>query len=170
MLGSTGEGEREAGASAGVGELSPATLPKLGCAAAGRDRGVALSVNIRILRDQFTRCVSLTFTVTVITSWGFPTLLHCTGCTFNYSKHSDSTGWWIICGFSRLTRHIILLQEYILSVTPCVYWQFTLSTVWSQHTCLMYNHVCVCVIKVTKTQTKLALSNEPYFIHSVFSI
>lgn len=74
------------------GAFSPATLAELSRADGGRDGGVALSVSIRILRDQFTRCVALTFTVTVITSRGFPTPPHCTGCTFNYSKHTDSTG------------------------------------------------------------------------------
>lgn len=74
------------------GALSPATLAELSLVDGGRDGGVALSVSIGILRDQFTRCVVLTFTVTVITSRGFPTPPHCTGCAFNYSKHTDSTG------------------------------------------------------------------------------
>lgn len=82
MLGSTGKGEARQGwrwvfVCLGVVLVvlvvvvvlgCTATLPMLDCAAGGRDRGGAFSVNIRILSDRFTRCVSLTFTVTVITS------------------------------------------------------------------------------------------------------
>lgn len=39
------------------------------------------------------RCVFLTFTVTLITTWGFPTLLHLSDCTFNNSKHTKQ---WLI--------------------------------------------------------------------------
>lgn len=74
MLDSTGERERlrwpfvDCDWSGGV--FSCNFTPAYSCrpSVGGRDRGVAFSVNIGIRRDQFTRCVSLTFTVTVITS------------------------------------------------------------------------------------------------------
>lgn len=85
-----------------------------------------VSVNIRILRHQFTRCVFLTFTVTVITSWGFPTLLRWTGCTFNYSKH------W----FHRMIDYLWLLQAYktchlVTRIHPISYRLFILSLPFS---------------------------------------
>lgn len=48
-------------------------IPKVNCTALGKgQRGGAFGENISVLRDQFTRCVWLTFTVTVITSGDFP--------------------------------------------------------------------------------------------------
>lgn len=178
MLGSTGKWERgRAGVEMGVcvclesGSFLLQLYPSLNCAAGGRDRGVAFSVNIRILRAQFTRCVSLTFTVTVITSWGFPTLLHCTGCTFNYSKHwfprmmdylwlfQADKAYHLVTRIHPFCYRLFILTDYIFNhsmhrgqLTRTLYMSKPSddAIIWDQihihgYTWSMYNHLCVCV-------------------------
>lgn len=79
MLDSTGERERERERLRWVfvdcdwsrGEFSPATSLQLIAVGPQSEEETGewrFNANIRIRRDHFTRCVSLTFTVTVITS------------------------------------------------------------------------------------------------------